>query len=482
MTDDVESFPPTDRLTAPGPWTPPDQAGSWQAPAERAPWSPPAPGPTEPSVAPSPWSAPGSAEHGWQSQPASPAGGWPPPPPPAWSPPPRDPWGQAPGAPWSPPPRRRTRAAGVAAIIVAMLVAALFGVGVGRAINGTRTITTASSPVESSQPAGSLPATGAGNAAGPLSAASVAAVERGVVDINTKLGYQSATAAGTGMILTAGGEILTNNHVIDGATAITATVVATGRSYTAKVVGTDVTADVAVLQLQGASGLTTIPLGDSSSVAPGDAVVALGNAGGIGGAPSVVTGTVQATGQAITASDQGGANAERLTDLLETDAPIQPGDSGGPLVNASGKVIGMDTAASTGSRFQVAANTAFAIPINDAMAIVHQIEAGKASATIHLGLPGFLGVEVQGANAQGGGSSTSGAVISAVVAGSPAAHAGLQAGDVITAVDGHRISVASDLTTQLRSHQPNDRVSVTWTDQAGTSHTATVTLMTGPAN
>jgi S1-C subfamily serine protease len=365
--------------------------------------------------------------------------------------------------------------------VAAMVAAAFFGVGVGRAINHTRTITTAAAPAGSLLPSGGLPDNGGTGAAGPLSGAAITAVERGVVDINTKLGYQSATAAGTGMILTANGEILTNNHVIDGATAISATVVATGRTYTAKVVGTDVTADVAVLQLQGASGLSPIPLGNSSGVATGDTVIALGNAGGVGGAPSVVTGTVQATGQAITASDQGGANAERLTDLVETDAPIQPGDSGGPLVNASGKVIGMDTAASTGSRFQVAANTAFAIPINDALSIVHQIEAGKASATIHLGLPGFLGVEVQGAGALGG-NTTPGAVISAIVAGSPAARAGLQAGDVITAVDGHKIAAASDLTTQLRGHQPNDRVSLTWTDQSGSSHTATVTLMTGPAN
>jgi len=361
----------------------------------------------------------------------------------------------------------------------AVVAAAVFGVGIGRAINHTRTVTTTAAPGGLTQPVVTAPGLGSDGSAG-FGSTTVAAVERGVVDINTKLGYQSATAAGTGMILTSGGEILTNNHVIDGATAITATVVATGRTYTAKVVGTDVTADVAVLQLDGASGLSTIPLGDSSTVAVGDAVIALGNAGGVGGAPSVVTGRVQATGQAITASDQGGANAERLTNLIETDAPIQPGDSGGPLVTAAGKVIGMDTAASTGGRFQIAADTAYAIPINDALSIVHQIEAGKASATIHLGLSGFLGVEVQASTTLGG--SANGAVISGVVSGSPAEKAGMRAGDVITGVDGHAISVAADLTTQLRTHHPGDRVSITWSDQGGTSHTVTVTLMTGPAN
>jgi S1-C subfamily serine protease len=304
----------------------------------------------------------------------------------------------------------------------------------------------------------------------------VSNVEKGVVDINTKLGYQSATAAGTGMILNSNGEVLTNNHVIDGATAITATVVTTGKTYTAKVVGEDPTADVAVLQLQGASGLTPVPLGDSSSVSNGDAVVAIGNAGGVGGTPSAVGGQVLATGQSITASDLGGANAERLSNLIEMDAPIQPGDSGGPLVNSAGKVIGMNTAASTGGRFQVAANTAFAIPINDALTIVHQIENGQESSTVHLGLPGFLGV---GVDPQG---TANGALISSVVSGSAAAKAGLQQGDVITGVDGHQVSQASDLTSLLQGHHPGDKVSITWTDQSGSSHTSTVALGSGPAN
>jgi S1-C subfamily serine protease len=284
------------------------------------------------------------------------------------------------------------------------------------------------------------------------------------------------------MVITSSGEVLTNNHVIDGATRITATLVTNGKTYTAKVVGTDVTADVALLQLEGASGLKTVPLGDSSTVSSGASVIAIGNAGGVGGAPSVVDGTVQATGQTITASDQGGANAERLSNLIQTNAPIQPGDSGGPLVDANGKVIGMDTAASSGNRFQAAANTAFAIPINDAMSIIHQIESGHESATIHLGLPGFLGVAVQDGSGVFGGSGSTGATVSSVVSGSPAANAGIRTGDTITSVNGQSVSSAQDLTTQLRSHHPGDTVTISWTDSSGSTHTATVKLITGPAS
>jgi S1-C subfamily serine protease len=329
------------------------------------------------------------------------------------------------------------------------------------------------------------PSPGTASAA-PQTSAITAAVDPGIVDINTVLGYQGGAGAGTGMILTPTGEILTNNHVVDGATSISVTLVSTGRTYKASVVGTDPTEDIAVLQLTGASGLTTIPLGNSSTVAVGDAVVALGNAGGAGGTPAVVTGTVQAVNQTITASDPGGANAETLNGLIQTDAPIQPGDSGGPLVNSAGKVIGIDTAASSGRRFSAGASVGFAIPINQALSIAQQIESGPASATIHLGLPGFIGVAIQPAN-QGGfgnGSSaaTGGAVIAGVEPGSPAATIGLTAGDTITSINGQAVDSADTLSTLTRSHRPGERIKLGWTDQAGTSHTATVTLATGPAD
>src|SRR5580704_9165692 len=287
-------------------------------------------------------------------------------------------------------------------------------------------------------------------------------VDPGLVDVVSTLGDEQATAAGTGIVLTSNGEILTNNHVIDGATSIKVTDVGNGRTYTAKVVGYDASQDVAVIQLQNASGLTVASLGDSSTVRTGDSVVALGNAGGKGGTPSVAAGTVTALNQSITASDEGSGNSEQLTGLIETDANIQPGDSGGSLVNAYGQVIGMDTAASSGTQFQSqssqTAEQAYAIPINEATSIAKQIEAGTTSTNVHIGATAFLGVESQptsqgsgsgfggsGFGGSGFGGSTNGVTISGTLSGSPAANAGLTAGDTITSVGGQSVSTAQDI-------------------------------------
>jgi S1-C subfamily serine protease len=380
-------------------------------------------------------------------------------------------------------------------------MAAFFGVGIGigSQLHRTSASTAAavappssgtglvpSTPATPSSPfsgGGSTGSSSSGTATSAQAAAIAAKVDSAIVDINTKLGYQSAAAAGTGMVLTSNGEILTNNHVIDGATSISVTLVSTGRSYNATVVGTDPTADIAVLQLQGASGLKTIQTG-SLAPAVGDSVIAIGNAGGAGGTPAVVTGTVEALNQTITASDPNGANAEKLGNLIQTNAPIQPGDSGGPLVNTAGQVIGIDTAASGGNRFNSTASQGFAIPIGDAVSIAKQIESGNASATIHLGLPAFLGVAIQPDGSSTGSSapSANGAVVSGVASGTPAAAAGLAQGDTITAINGQTVDSAQALTTIMRSHRPGNKVTVTWTDQARASHTATVTLTTGPAD
>src|SRR5580704_7270927 len=176
-------------------------------------------------------------------------------------------------------------------------------------------------------------------------------VDPGLVDVTSTLGYQGATAMGTGIVLTSNGEILTNNHVVNGATSISVTDIGNGKTYKATVVGYDESQDIAVLQLSGASGLTTASTGDSSTVGVGDSVVALGNAGGVGGTPAVAPGSVTALNQAITATDEGSGSSEQLTGLIETNAGIQAGDSGGPLVNSHGQVIGIDTAASTNYQF-----------------------------------------------------------------------------------------------------------------------------------
>jgi S1-C subfamily serine protease len=307
---------------------------------------------------------------------------------------------------------------------------------------------------------------------GTQRAAAAGSTDSGIVDITTNLAYQGAAAAGTGMVLTPSGEVLTNNHVIRGATTIRVKVPSTGKTYSATVVGYDLSADVAVLQLKNASGLDTVSVGDSSNVTVGDAVTALGNAGGAGGAPIAAAGTVTGLGRSITASD--GETSERLTGLIETNAGVQPGDSGGPLVDASGDVVGMDTAASQGFDFQ-SGSDAYAIPIDRALAIAKEIEAGH-SATAHIGATAFLGIEVAPNTYF-----MRGAVVAGVVHSSPASRAGLVYGDVIVAVNNHSVASPTTLTALLQKQSPGKKVQIRWLDQSGTSHTAQVTLASGPA-
>jgi S1-C subfamily serine protease len=308
-------------------------------------------------------------------------------------------------------------------------------------------------------------------------------VDRALVDINVALGYQGGRAAATGIVLTSSGLVLTNNHVVSGATAISATDVGNGRTYTASVVGYDRTSDIAVIQLKGASGLTTATLGDSAAVAVGDTVVAIGNAGGTGGTPTAAAGRIVAVDQQIVASDETSATSEQLTGLFQTDAAIQPGDSGGPLVDSSGRVVGIDTAASSQYSFQSTQTEGFAVPIDTATQIVAQVESGQSTATVHIGATAFLGVQLtstdQGFGGVGGQSS--GAVVVGVLTGSPAAQAGLTGGDTIVSLEGRSVSSPTALSSLLGGYRPGDKVAIGWIDQAGGRHAATVQLATGPA-
>ncbi|MBO0886888.1 MAG: trypsin-like peptidase domain-containing protein [Acidimicrobiales bacterium] len=363
-------------------------------------------------------------------------------------------------------------------------------------------------------------------------------VDPALVDITSTLGFQGGQAAGTGMIISSNGDVLTNNHVVEGATSLTARLADSQKTYKATVVGVDPTDDVAVIHLQGASGLPTVPTGNSSSVKVGDSVVAIGNAQDLPGKPSVSSGNVVALDQDITAADESGAGAENLHGLIQMNAPIEPGDSGGPLLNASGQVIGMDTAAesqsgSIGTIADQSSNVGFAIPINSAMSIAHQIEKGKSSSTVHIGATPMLGVEVTDASsaaANGNGdfgglgpglgsgglgsgglgiegpggsifspyypgqgstssgslgsgsssSTTSGALVQGVEQNSPAARAGISSGDTITGFGGTTVTSTSSLSKAIDAHHPGDHVKVTWVDQNGNEHHATVTLVQGP--
>jgi S1-C subfamily serine protease len=295
----------------------------------------------------------------------------------------------------------------------------------------------------------------------------------GVVVIETNLAYQNAAAAGTGIVLTSSGRILTNNHVIAGATTIRVVVPKTTHTYTARVAGYDTTADVAVLQLQKASNLKTVTTGDASSLKLGARVTAVGNAGGTGKLTSS-RGNVTGLHKSITVRSDNGTT-EQLTGLIETNAALQPGDSGGPLLNSAGRVVGIDTAASSSSPFPVSAsNDGYAIPIGKATTIAKQIVSGKSSATVHIGATAFLGVQLEPSFAG------QGATIVGVVPGAPAAAAGLVPGDVIIAVAGKAVSGPSDIAPIILTHKPGDRITISYADASGQSLSASVTLASGP--
>lgn len=297
--------------------------------------------------------------------------------------------------------------------------------------------------------------------------------EAGLVTVNTTLDYDtSSQAAGTGMIISSDGEVLTNNHVIEDATSIQVTVQSTGKTYTADVVGSDKTDDVAVLKLRDASGLTTATTDTSGDLAVGDTVTDVGNAEGRGQLVAA-KGSVTALDQDITVQSESGTGTESLSGLIEVSADVVSGDSGGPLLDAQGEVVGMTTAASSGT----ADVTGYAIPIATAKRIAQQILSGTATSTIVIGTPAFLGAEVASTSATTG----TGVTLQGVVSGSPAAQAGLAAGDTITSIDGTAVTGADQLTQLIQSHGVGDSVSVGYTAADGTAGTVTATLVAGPA-
>jgi S1-C subfamily serine protease len=362
-------------------------------------------------------------------------------------------------------------------------------------------------------------ASGSGASAAPLNPAKVRKkVDPGLVDIMSNLKYNGETAEGTGMIISASGLVLTNNHVIDQSTTVRVNLATSENQYfSAKVLGYDAADDVALLQLQGASGLTPVHFGNSSQVRLGTPVLALGNAEGHGGARPA-PGIINALDRSIQASDEGSNSTENLHHMLQTNAKIEQGDSGGALANNAGQVIGMITAANTSSPGQSSSGSTlgFAIPINSALAIARQIASGQPSATVHIGLPGFLGVvvatsdssdpkqqaadEAQARKGQTGtgtnACSTSnqqsgvlarvapiaaGALIVGVVCDSAADSAGMVPGDVITSVDRQPITTPGSLTTIAGKYHPGDVVSVLWVSRNGIEHTTKMQLGEGPA-
>jgi S1-C subfamily serine protease len=334
-----------------------------------------------------------------------------------------------------------------------------------------------------------------------------------IVDVTSTLRYDNETASGTGFVINGKAAlVLTNNHVIRDATSVIARLTSTGQTYPARIVGADASADVAVLQLQGASGLTAAPIGDSAAVTLGTPVVAIGNLAGQGGSPTIAPGVIDSINRTILANDGTTAFTETLHGMLQTSAQIEPGDSGGPLADAAGAVVGMDTAAGTGS-----STAGYAIPIDTAMAVARQIEAGRAAPGITFGVGGFLGVVVVSTTAQNpraqaqeehglasagrsqSGSAgcldtesgagvpaavapvRSGALVDGVLCGTGAASAGIGGGDVITAVEGHRVFSPDQLTALVSDYRPGAVIRVTWVSPSGTTRTSMIPLLTAPA-
>jgi S1-C subfamily serine protease len=282
----------------------------------------------------------------------------------------------------------------------------------------------------------------------------------GVVVIDTSQRLEDTVAAGTGMVLTPSGRILTNNHVIAGATTIRVFVPSTARRYAARVVGYDIADDVAVLQLSRARNLRTVTIGSSGALTVGASVTAVGNSGGFGRLLSSRGRVTRLRRSIIAQSDNG--EGQRLTGLIETNAALRPGDSGGPLLDSAGRVVGMDTAASPYGR------QTYAVPIDTAARVVQQIVSGKGSSRVHIGATAFLGVRVQGTT------------VADVVRGSPAQAAGLKPGDVLVSIGGKRVTGDASVTAAVLAYRPGQIVAVVYRDETGARRVAKVRLGTGP--
>jgi S1-C subfamily serine protease len=421
--------------------------------------------------------------------------------------------------------RRRT--------LLTYLTVAVVAAAVGAGLTGYALNSGSNPPSASGQPSGQgnrpgnfpgFPSGGGSSRHGVSSATErsvVSAVKPGLVDISSNLRYQGSQAAATGMVISSNGLVLTNNHVITDTTQLYATVLSSGKRYAAKWLGYDATDDVAVIKLIGASNLRTVPIGDSGTVRLGDKVIAIGNAYGAGRFDPVV-GTITGMNRTITASDSGAATKETLHGMFQTNAQIVQGDSGGPLASISGKVIGMNTAAATGSFGDTSQNVGFAIPIDKALRIARQIISGKSSPSVQIGSTGFLGVLVpagqasmatspqqqrqrqlkqdQGSagfpvqpsapvclqNQEGAGVPShvapvpSGALIIGELCNTPADRAGIVAGDVITSVGGHKIASPRQLTAVMLKFKPGMAVKVTWVDVNGKPHTGPLRLVQAP--
>jgi putative serine protease PepD len=345
----------------------------------------------------------------------------------------------------------------VVAAVIAAVIAGAGGAGAGYALldhSGSSQLTVA-------------PATGPTTAAAGTVAGAAAAVLPSTVDIQVTLAQ--GTSEGSGIVLTADGDVLTNNHVVDGATGAITVTLSDGSQHAATVVGTSPSYDLAVVKVQGVSGLTPATLGASADLQVGQEVVAIGSPQGLEG--TVTSGIISALDRTVAVQTEDGSAV--VYNGLQTDASINPGNSGGPLVDLQGHVVGIDSAEATtgssnGTTQSGSIGLGFAIPIDQAKRVAQELMNGGTATKPTLGVTGNAAT-----------SSGDGAQLATVVAGSPAAQAGLAAGDIVTAVDGAKVEDFADLIARIGAHAPGDKVTLT-VGAAGSSRTVAVTLGSTP--
>ena len=522
------------------PSAPPPQAptGSWAAPepspttpaqgvgwAAATPPTPPSASPTAAWLRPEPDSPP-PAGSSWTTPGSAPAASYGPPP-------------VAPSVPYAAQPARARRGVTPVALAVAIVATAVLTAGttyvaveaahpsatasvnqlaVAQPSGGTGTATTpgvTGTATPSLTPANPVPANGQGSIPAIVAAVSPAVVTitaEGATTTDPVTGQTTTgTAVGSGIIFDSNGLVLTNHHVVAGSPSKLTVTLKDGRTLNASVYGVDTLTDLAIVKVQGASGLPTAPIGSSAGIQVGQQSIAIGSPlGDLTG--SVTSGIVSALGRQIT------AEGENLDNLIQTDTPINPGNSGGPLLDAGGNVIGINTAVSSNAQ-----NIGFAIPIDIAKPLLAEASAGKPLARAWLGvrfetidptmqqaisLPvangalipttaqlqqlqaqanGGTGSSGNGTNpfGRGGGSAGSGSAGSgsassaAIVAGSPAQQAGLAAGDIVTAVNGTSLDATHTLDLLLGELTPGQQVTLTVLRNGQTS-SVTVTLGTRP--
>ncbi|MBF6333816.1 S1C family serine protease [Nocardia transvalensis] len=306
-------------------------------------------------------------------------------------------------------------------------------------------------------------------------AAVAAAVQPELVNINVSIRPSGINAAGSGIVLTGDGQVLTSHHVIKGADVITVGDIGNGIEYPATVLGYDSTTDIALLSLADAGALAVARIGSSAGLRLGDEILAIGNAGGTG-SPTVTPGTVTALGSSIVARDAADLSRKSLTGMIEVAAPVASGQSGGALVDRYGAVVGVITASSGEVAKAAGRASGYAVPIDTAMTVVRQIRSGTPTDTVHVGPTATLGVLTSDAG------QPAGARIDVALYGQPAYAAGLVQGEIITAVDGRPVTSVQSLKAVLNLRKPADAVSLDLVRPDGSRRTVTVVLAVGPPN